>query len=95
MIRKRYWDLIQNGYDPKAPGTEEWAEHVDHCVEYLRLGITCGDLLVIEPDSPPNTPPELTAGGLGWGVTHSCIDFDRLKQFQWDQEALYNQTIQA
>jgi hypothetical protein len=36
----------------------------------------------MEPASPPGTPPELTAGGLGWGVVHECIDFDGLRKWQ-------------
>ncbi|CAI7657601.1 unnamed protein product [Penicillium crustosum] len=59
-----------------------WTEHTDHCFEYLRLSITCGDFLVLEPASPPGTSPELTAGGLGWGVVHECIDFDALRKWQ-------------
>ncbi|KAI2696656.1 hypothetical protein CBS147333_9560 [Penicillium roqueforti] len=59
-----------------------WTEHTDHCFEYLRLSITCGDFLVLEPASPPGTAPELTAGGLGWGVIHECIDFDALRKWQ-------------
>jgi hypothetical protein len=86
---------MKEGYDPNAPDAEDWGIHVDHCIEYLRLGVTCGDFLIVEPDSPPGTPYELTVDGLGWGVIHSCIDFDRLLQFQKDQEVLYNQSLQA
>ena len=67
---------------PSDADFDDWATHVDHCFEYLRLSTTCGDLLVFEPDSPPGTPAELTVDNLGWGITHSCINFDRLLAWQ-------------
>jgi hypothetical protein len=94
VIRRRYWTLLLEGYDPNDSFAEDWYIHVEHCIEYLRLGITCGDLLVVEADSPPGTPVELTKDGLGWGVTHYCIDFERLVMFQEDQKMLYNQSWQ-
>lgn len=66
--------------------------HVDHCFEYLRLSFTCGTFMVLEPDSPPGTPLALTVDGLGWGVTHQCINFERLLQYQEEQVQLYHQT---
>ena len=71
---------------------DDWTEHVDHCFEYLRLSTTCGDLLVFEPDSPPGTPKELTASNLGWGVTHSCIDFEKLLAWQDRQAEEYRRS---
>lgn len=40
----------------------DWQENTDHCFEYLRLFIVCGDFMVLEPDSPPSTSANLTAG---------------------------------
>lgn len=92
MIRKRYWHILKNKYSPDAADSADWLTHIDHCFEYLRLGVTCGDFLVVEPDSPPGTPPALTVDGLGWGVTHSCMNFDRLVEYQSYQLGLYNET---
>ena len=92
-IRRRYWQLLEGAYSLEDPDAEDWLIHVNHCFEYLRLGITCGDFLILESDSPPNTPAALTVDGLGWGVTHQCINFDRLLAFRRSQEALYNQTL--
>jgi Mycotoxin biosynthesis protein UstYa len=94
IVRRRYWSLMTHGYDPEDPENEDWRIHVDHCIEYLRLGITCGDFLVVEPDSPPGTPVELTVDGLGWGVTHECINFERLLAWQKEQELLYVESWQ-
>ncbi|EME42005.1 hypothetical protein DOTSEDRAFT_134412 [Dothistroma septosporum NZE10] len=95
VIRRRYNKLV---YDPSAtplaknPTDEGWIEHVEHCIEYLRLSITCADYMTFESDSPPGSPPEFYEGGLAWGVVHSCVNWDRLMEFQRDQLQLYNST---
>lgn len=48
--------------------------------------------MVLEPDSPPGTPLALTKDGLGWGVTHQCIDFEKLLHYQERQVEQYHQT---
>ena len=83
---------MEGGPSPEDADFGDWLIHVDHCFEYLRLSITCGDFLVFEPDSPPGTPEALTVDNLGWGVTHSCINFDRLLEYQSHQAELYNQS---
>ncbi|KGO46258.1 Protein of unknown function DUF3328 [Penicillium expansum] len=85
VVRRRfrhYESQISQPVNESEAITAGWTEHTDHCFEYLRLSITCGDFLVMEPASPPGTAPELTAGGLGWGVVHECIDFDALRKWQ-------------
>jgi len=77
VVRKRYWVLLLEGYDANDPNNEEMESHVEHCIEYLRLSIACGDFLMVEPDSS------------GWGVAHECIDFEKLRDFQDAQEMLY------
>ncbi|KAI5815369.1 hypothetical protein BZA77DRAFT_316433 [Pyronema omphalodes] len=94
VIRKRYWHIISGKYSPSDADAEAWQEHIDHCVEYLRLGITCGDLLVVEPDSPEGTSEEFTKGNLGWGAVHQCMDWERLIGWQREQERVWNGTWQ-
>ncbi|GIZ43941.1 hypothetical protein CKM354_000715000 [Cercospora kikuchii] len=95
VIRRRYNMLV---YDPdvsplaKNPEDEDWIEHVEHCIEYLRYSITCADYMVLESDSPPGSPPEFYEGGLAWGVVHSCINWERLMQWQRNQLEAYNRT---
>jgi len=94
IIRSRYWHLLLKEHSPSDRDADEWLTNVDQCLEYLRLGIKCGDLLAIEPDSPPDTPTELAVEGLGWGVTHYCLDYDRLLEYQEQQERAWNRTWQ-
>lgn len=68
--------------------------HIEHCFEYIRLSMMCADYMAFETDAPPGSPPEYTKGGVGWGVVHKCINWERLMQFQKDQVALYNSTWQ-
>ncbi|KAG0154605.1 hypothetical protein PDIDSM_173 [Penicillium digitatum] len=85
VVRRRFRHFesqISQPVNESEAITAGWTEHTDHCFEYLRLSITCGDFLVMEPASPPGTSPELTAGGLGWGVVHECIDFNALRKWQ-------------
>ncbi|KAG6038305.1 hypothetical protein E4U41_004355 [Claviceps citrina] len=50
------------------------AEHIDHCVEYLRQAIMChGDMTLERPSS--QTYPQ---GTTGWGNVHRCRDWDQL-----------------
>ncbi|KAL1634270.1 hypothetical protein SLS58_010743 [Diplodia intermedia] len=96
MIRKRYNTLVYSPdpVDPLAdtPIDADWITHLEHCFEYLRLSITCGDYMVFETDSPPGSPEEYWKDGLSWGVVHSCMDWERLMDFQEEQVALYNST---
>ncbi|OMP89349.1 hypothetical protein BK809_0006073, partial [Diplodia seriata] len=96
MIRKRYNTLVysRDAVDPLAdtPIDADWITHLEHCFEYLRLSITCGDYMVFETDSPPGSPEEYWKDGLSWGVVHSCMDWERLMVFQEEQVALYNST---
>jgi len=64
-------------------------DHLEHCIEYLRLSIMCGDGLVVESNSPLGTHPSLVADRwgkpLGWGTTRNCINWDNL--ISWQQRA--------
>lgn len=73
----------------------KWKVHVEHCFEYLRQAISCGGDLVIEGSSPIKVGKGHATSVTGWGVEHECIDFERLRQFQIDQEAKYNMTWQT
>ncbi|EKG22578.1 hypothetical protein MPH_00046 [Macrophomina phaseolina MS6] len=95
MIRKRYNSLV---YEPETnplsgtPIDSDWITHLEHCFEYLRLSITCGDYMAFETDSPPGSPEEYWKDGLSWGVVHSCMDWDALMKWQERQVVLYNST---
>ena len=99
MIRMRYNQLVYEGNTthPLAdtPLDKDWIEHVEHCIEYLRLSIMCADYMTMETDSPPGSPKEYWEGGLSWGVVHSCIDWDALIDFQGEQVKRYNATWQG
>ncbi|KAL1617125.1 hypothetical protein SLS56_011128 [Neofusicoccum ribis] len=96
VIRQRYNMLVckSGTFDPLAQTAvdEDWITHVEHCFEYLRLSIMCADYMVLEPDSPPGSPEEYAADGLGWGVVHKCIHWDKLIKYQEEQVRLYNST---
>ena len=94
MIRFQYYQE-KNRVDTSAdPDAFKWKVHVEHCFEYLRQGISCGGDLIIEGSSPINVGKGHATSVTGWGVEHDCIDFDRLREFQIDQEAKYNETWQ-
>jgi hypothetical protein len=70
-----------------------WKVHVEDCFEYLRQTVSCGGDLVVEGNSPIKFGEEHHATSVtGWGVEHECIDFEKLRQFQIEQEAQYNTT---
>ncbi|KAL1627243.1 hypothetical protein SLS56_006482 [Neofusicoccum ribis] len=95
MVRFQYFQE-KNRVDTSAdPDAFKWKVHVEHCFEYLRQGISCGGDLIIEGNSPIKVGKGHATSVTGWGVEHECIDFDRLRRFQIDQEAKYNQTWQA
>jgi hypothetical protein len=75
----------------ESPLNADWITHLEHCFEYLRLSITCGDYMVLESDSPPGSPGDYWKDGLSWGVVHSCIDWGQLIEFQ-TQVVAYNKT---
>lgn len=70
-------------------GKDQAAYHVEHCIEYLRQSIMCGDSLVVESNSPPGSPPsEVTDKWgklLGWGITKQCINWENLIAWQRDK----------
>ncbi|KKY18661.1 hypothetical protein UCDDS831_g05943 [Diplodia seriata] len=95
MVRFQYYQE-KNRVDTSAdPDAFKWKVHVEHCFEYLRQGISCGGDLIIEGSSPINVGAGHATSVTGWGVEHECIDFERLRRFQIDQEAKYNQTWQT
>lgn len=95
-IRLRYNDLVYDAANttPLAsnPLDMDWIDHMEHCFEYLRLSVTCGDYMTFETDSPPGSPREYWEDGLSWGVVHSCIDWDALMDWQHKMVVAYNQT---
>lgn len=99
MIRKRYNALVYDADNTQpladTPIDRDWIDHLEHCFEYLRLSIQCGDFMTLESDSPPGSPREYWEDGLSWGVVHSCIDWDGLLEFQHHQVAAYNRTWQG
>ncbi|KAI8626508.1 hypothetical protein F5Y19DRAFT_218600 [Xylariaceae sp. FL1651] len=95
MVRFQYYQE-KNRVDTSAdPDAFKWKVHVEHCFEYLRQGISCGGDLIIEGNSPILVGHGHATSVTGWGVEHDCIDFDRLRQFQIEQEAKYNRTWQT
>jgi hypothetical protein len=68
---------------------EEAKYHIEHCIEYLRQSIMCGDVLVVEPNSPPGSPRSEVeddwGNPLGWGITKQCINWQNLKDWQRKQ----------
>lgn len=96
MIRMRYNQVVYDAEKvtplSESPLNADWITHLEHCFEYLRLSITCGDYMVLESDSPPGSPEDYWKDGLSWGVVHSCIDWDRLIGFQTQQVVAYNKT---
>ncbi|KAK0608984.1 Oxidase ustYa [Lasiodiplodia hormozganensis] len=94
MIRFQYYQEKKRVDTSADPDAFKWKVHVEHCFEYLRQGISCGGDLVIEGSSPINVGKGHATSVTGWGVEHDCIDFDRLRQFQIEQEAKYNETWQ-
>lgn len=65
------------GYQADDPNNEEMESHVEHCIEYLRLSLACGDFLIVEPNDS------------GWGLERQCINYPKLRAFQDSQAALY------
>jgi hypothetical protein len=90
MIRWNYWIAAAGNNLSTIQDAAQYSAHVDHCFEYLRQSISCGGDITIEGHSPLGDATPVT----GWGTEHSCIDFERLRQFQVDQEKKYNQTWQ-
>ncbi|CCC14935.1 hypothetical protein SMACR_07667 [Sordaria macrospora] len=94
VARQRYNQLVYKGINALSGSfvDDDWLEHLEHCFEYLRLSIMCADYMTLESDSPPGSPEEYTKGNLGWGVVHSCINWDRLMEYQREMVGVYNGT---
>lgn len=94
VARQRYNQLVYKGINALSGSfvDNDWLEHLEHCFEYLRLSIVCADYMTLESDSPPGSPEEYTKGNLGWGVVHSCINWERLMEYQREMVAVYNGT---
>ncbi|KAI1345902.1 hypothetical protein F5Y01DRAFT_320303 [Xylaria sp. FL0043] len=51
------------------------AAHMRHCIDYIRQGIMCGgDTTLEEVDKKVN-------GVHGFGVQHTCVDWEQLRQW--------------
>ncbi|KAK3681699.1 hypothetical protein B0T22DRAFT_494703 [Podospora appendiculata] len=94
MARRRYNQLVYGHATPLSdtPIDADWLTHIEHCFEYLRLSVMCADYMTFESDSPAGSPEEYVRDNLGWGVVHSCINWEALMGFQRDQVRLYNST---
>ncbi|KAJ4399069.1 hypothetical protein N0V85_006127 [Neurospora sp. IMI 360204] len=94
VARQRYNQLVYKGINALSGSfvDNDWLEHLEHCFEYLRLSIMCADYMTLESDSPPGSPEEYTKGNLGWGVVHSCINWERLIEYQREMVGVYNGT---
>lgn len=64
MVRFWYYEMKHGVNTSTVRGADKWDEHLDHCWEYLRLGISCGGDLMIEPYSPSPSDATLITG---WG----------------------------
>jgi len=94
MVRYQYWQHVE-GKAPFDPDRDLWVVHVEHCFEYLRQSISCGGDLVIEGKTPLFGASSRKASTVtGWGFEHDCINFERLRDFQIEQERQYNLTWQ-
>lgn len=93
MVRYQYYEE-KGRVDHNADDIERkmWKVHVEHCFEYLRQAIQCGGDLIIEGNSPIKVGKGHATSVTGWGVEHDCINFEKLREFQIEQEAKYNQT---
>jgi hypothetical protein len=61
----------------------------------LRQSISCVGDLVIEGNTPLFGSSHRKASTVtGWGFEHACINFENLRNYQIEQERLYNQTWQ-
>ncbi|KAK3681698.1 hypothetical protein B0T22DRAFT_300091 [Podospora appendiculata] len=94
MIRFQYYQEKNRADMSASPDAFKWKVHVEHCFEYLRVGISCGGDLIIEGNSPIKVGEGHATSVTGWGVEHDCINFERLREFQIEQEAKYNATWQ-
>lgn len=96
-MRAHYWQIKTGGPSTPKYTEEKWDVHVDHCFEYLRQSTLCGRATFeIEGYTPLFVGNgEVATTVSGWGVEHSCIDYDALYKYQVDQEAAYNLTWQG
>ncbi|KAI9833745.1 MAG: hypothetical protein M1819_003478 [Sarea resinae] len=95
-VRAHYWQLKTGG--PSHPNYTEakWDVHIDHCFEYLRQSTLCGHAIFeIEGYTPLFVEGEGVATTVsGWGLEHTCIDYDAIYNYQVNQEKEYNRTWQ-
>lgn len=93
MIRMSHYRPLDKVDFKSDSDREQAAYHVEHCIEYLRVSIMCGDSLVVEAGSPPGTPGRHVADKwgkpLGWGITKQCIDWEKLSKWQTEQSEAY------
>ncbi|RYP82657.1 hypothetical protein DL769_001564 [Monosporascus sp. CRB-8-3] len=97
LVRFHYWQV--KGGHPVVSGYSEasWDAHMDHCFDYLRQAISCGNGFTIEGHTPLIVEGEHGEASTvtGWGVEHDCINFEALRAFQIEQERRYNMTWQG
>ncbi|TRX87838.1 hypothetical protein FHL15_011256 [Xylaria flabelliformis] len=97
LVRFHYWQV--KGGRPIVGGYSEasWDAHMDHCFDYLRQAISCGNGFTIEGHTPLIVKGEHGEASTvtGWGVEHNCINFEALRAFQIEQERRYNMTWQG
>ncbi|KAL1640935.1 hypothetical protein SLS58_006551 [Diplodia intermedia] len=57
----------------------------EYCLEYLRLTAVCGEYWTVEPrllPEPARAGGELYAAEFGWGLRHSCVDWQGLSRWR-------------
>ncbi|PYH83785.1 hypothetical protein BO82DRAFT_331034 [Aspergillus uvarum CBS 121591] len=93
-IRAHYWQIKTGGPSTPQYTEKKWNVHVNHCFEYLRQSVLCGNAIFeIEGYTPLFVPDEGVATTVsGWGVEHECVDYDAISRFQIDRERQYNRT---
>ncbi|KAH7913520.1 hypothetical protein BJ138DRAFT_1081399 [Hygrophoropsis aurantiaca] len=80
-------DIIRVGY--VVNGTHA-AEHIQHCLRYLRQTILCHSDTTLEVDIPQRSPMDgkLVHTGNGVGSIHRCRDWTMLRQYMLDHPSL-------
>ncbi|EFX06487.1 hypothetical protein CMQ_6808 [Grosmannia clavigera kw1407] len=86
IVRQAAFQDIHNITGFTADDIDLATVHIEHCVEYLRLSIMCGDNFTLEPGSPPGTPSseafDKWGNPLGWGITKNCVNWENLRYWQ-------------
>ncbi|KAH7930155.1 hypothetical protein BV22DRAFT_1001130 [Leucogyrophana mollusca] len=80
-------DIIRVGY--VVNGTHA-AEHIQHCLRYLRQAVLCHSDTTLEVDIPQRSPEDgkLVHTANGVGSVHRCRDWTMLRQYMLDHPSI-------